>query len=147
MDTRIPVKLGDVSNPNEFMFVRITPQNEYHEHKQEVLKNFSLQVKENLEILLLSAADHSLEVGNLFYVLYNHEWTRAKIVKIIEDEGQIAFFLIDLGKTHILELEDVYHQVAVLPENKFNAKVQSAIIRPMAFRFQLFGKFCIHTMH
>ena len=110
-------------------------------HKQKVLKHFSSKVKENLECLLLSTADHSLEVGNLFYVLYNHEWTRAKIIKVEEDDCQIAFYLIDLGKTHIIEFENVYHQVAVLPEDKLCAEMP-----PSAQRFQLFGKFCIHVM-
>ena len=137
METRIPIKLGDVTNCNEFMFVKDTPMY----HKQKILKHFSSKVKENLERLLLSTAEHSLEVGNLFYVLYNHEWTRAKIIKIVEDDCQIAFYLIDLGKTHIIELENVYHQVAVLPEDKVCAKM-----RPLAQRFQLFGKFCIHVM-
>ena len=135
MEPRIPIKLGDVTNCNEFMFVKATPLY----HKQKILKHFSSKVKENLECLLLSTADHSLEVGNLFYVLYNHEWTRAKIIK--KDDCQIAFYLIDLGKTHIIEFENVYHQVAVLPEDEVCAKMA-----PSAQRFQLFGKFCIHLM-
>ena len=137
METRVQIKLCDVTNPNEFTFVKET--SDYS--KKKVLKNYSSKVKENLERLLLSTADHSLEVGNLFYVLYNHEWTRAKIIKIVEDDCQIAFYLIDLGKTHIIEFENKYHQVAVLPEDKACAKMA-----PLAHRFQLFGKFCIHVM-
>ena len=137
METRVQIKLCDVTNPNEFTFVKETSDYD----KKEALKDYSSKVKENLERLLLSTADHSLEVGNLFYVLYNHEWTRAKIIKIVEDDCQIAFYLIDLGKTHIIEFENKYHQVAVLPEDKVCAKMA-----PLAHRFQLFGKFCIHVM-
>ena len=135
METRVQIKLCDVTNANEFTFVKET--SDYY--KKTLLKNYSSKVKENLERLLLSTADHSLEVGNLFYVLYNHEWTRAKIIK--KDDCQIAFYLIDLGKTHIIEFENVYHQVAVLPEDKLCAEMP-----PSAQRFQLFGKFCIHVM-
>ena len=126
----IPIKLGDVTNPNEFIFVKDTPMN----HKQKVLKHFSRKVKENIQQLLLTTADNSLEVESLFYVFYNDEWTRGKVVEVFEDHCQIEFYLIDLGKSYTIEFENLYHQVANLPEDKLCTRMC-----PLAQRFQLFG--------